>query len=136
MARQTLRNVVTSLESAPADELWTALAYVAGRHVQLEPEERAAALRRAQLLLVSGGDPHRPLELWGRAVSAVAEDLDDPAARAQLADGLAAVADETEGLPAAGEALRLLAGDPELAWQCYACALVAEDLATEDHADT
>jgi len=136
VARRTLRDWIRGLERAPADELWTSLAYVAGQEIELDEAERNAALRRAELLLATGGDPRRPLELWGRAVSAVAADLDAPAARARLADGLAALGDETQGLRAAGEALRLLAADPDLAWQCYACALLAEDLGEDDHADT
>ena len=136
MARQTVRDVVRGLERAPADELWTSLAYVAGQRVELDEAERNAALRRAELLLATGGDPRRPLELWGRAVTAVADELDSAAARSQLADGLAALRDETEGLRAAGEALRILAADLDLAWQCYACALVAEDLSEDDHAET
>ena len=115
MARQTVRDVVRGLERAPVDELWTSLAYVAGQRVEFDEAERNAALRRAELLLATGGDPRRPLELWGRAVTAVADELDSAAARSQLADGLAALRDETEGLRAAGEALRILAADLELA---------------------
>ena len=136
MPRRTVRDHLRRLEPAPAEELWTALAYLAGRRVELDEEKRRAALRRAELLLAAGGNPHRPLELWGRAVSAVAHDLDAPAARAQLTDGLAGLGDETQRLRGASEALRLLVMDAELAWQCFACALVAEDLADEDHADT
>jgi hypothetical protein len=136
MPRSTVRDYIRGLERAPAEEMWTALAYLAGRRLELDEEERRAALRRAELLLAAGGNPHRPLELWGRAVSAVAQDLDAPAARAQLAEGLAALGDQTQGLRGASEALRLLVMDAELAWQCFACALVAEDLSDEDHADT
>ena len=35
-------------------------------------------MRRAELLLAAGGDPRRELELDGRAVTSVADDLDEP----------------------------------------------------------
>ncbi len=111
--------------------MWTALAFLAGRHVELGEDVRNAAVRRAELLLVAGGDPHRQLELFGRAATAVAADLDSPRAREQLAAGLAALDDDTRGLPGAGEALRVLRSDRDLAWQCYAAAVLADALDDE-----
>ena len=64
------------------------LCFLAGRDVELEETELHAAIRRAELLLAAGGDPRRPLELYGRAVTALAADLDDPVSREQLAVGL------------------------------------------------
>ena len=64
------------------------LCFLAGRDVALDAHELGAALRRSELLLAAGGDPRRPLELHGRAVTALAEDLDEPERRAQLAAGL------------------------------------------------
>src|SRR5262245_6928704 len=132
MARRTLRDVIRPLERAPAEEMWTALAFLAGEAVEIDPDERNAAVRRAELLLATGGDPHRPLELYGRAVGAVAADLDRPEARALLADGLAALEAETAGLRGAGEALRLLRADPDLAWQAFAAAILADELSDEN----
>ena len=103
------------------------LCWLAGRAVQVDPNDVRAALRRADLLLAAGGDPRRPLELYGRAVTALATDLDEPSRRADLARGLAALEPELAGLRGAGEALRLLRSDPELAWQVYALALLADD---------
>ncbi len=91
-----------------------------------------SAVRRSELLLAAGGDPRRRLELYGRAVTALAEDLDHPVCREQLAAGLTALTPEAEGLQGAAEALRLLTRDPALAWQSYAMALLAEALAGED----
>jgi hypothetical protein len=132
MPRATLRDWIRTLERAPEEEMWTALAFVAGERVAHDEDDRAAAVRRAELLLAAGGDPHRPLELYGRAVSALAGDLDSPAARASLAAGLAGLEDELAGLRGAGEALRLLRADADLAWQCYAAAVLADELAGDD----
>ena len=116
--------------------MWTALAFVAGRRVELDDDARNAAVRRAELLLAAGGDPHRPLDLYGRAASALAADLDSPEARASLADGLAELEPETRGLRGAGEALRLLRADTDLAWQSYAASVLADELGNEDDASS
>jgi hypothetical protein len=131
MAERTLRDVIRGLERAPEEEMWTALAFLAGRCVELDVEARNAAVRRAELLLAAGGDPHRPLELYGRAASAVASDLDSPEARAALRAGLDALEPDVNGLRGAGEALRLLRADADLAWQCFAAALLADTLGDE-----
>jgi len=130
--RTTLRDWIRTLERAPQEEMWAALAFVAGQRVELDDDSKNAAVRRAELLLAAGGDPHRPLEPFGRAATALAEDLDSPTARAQLAEGLEALGPEVAGLRGAGEALRLLRADAELAWRCYAAALLAEELGDED----
>ena len=132
MPSRALHDWIRALERRPAEDMWTALAYLAGRHVELDTDERNAALRRAELLLAAGGDPHRPLDPFGRAATAVASDLDNPSARAALADGLRELEPELAGLRGAGETLKLLQADPELAWQCYAAALLAEELAGDD----
>ncbi len=129
MRRQSIRNWVRAYERAAPEDQWTLLCFLAGRAVTLDEVEVNAAVRRAELLLATGGDPHRRLELFGRAVTAVAADLDAPAAREQLAEGLRRLEPELAGLRGAGEALRLLGADSDLAWQCFACALLAEELA-------
>jgi len=108
------------------------LCFLAGRRLDLEGAGLHAALRRAELLLAAGGNPRRPLELYGRAVTALAEDLDDPILRSELAAGLASLEPEIDGLRGATEALRLLGRDGDLAWQCYAMSLLAEHLADEE----
>jgi hypothetical protein len=132
MQRRTLRDVIRGLEHAPAEEMWTALAFIAGQQVALDEVVRNAAVRRAELLLAAGGDPHRRLELYGRAAAALAADLDSPAARAALRRGLDGLETETNGLRGAEEALRLLRADPDLAWQCYAAAVLADELSGEE----
>jgi hypothetical protein len=131
LSRSTIRDLIRAVERAEPDEQWVTLCFVAGRGVELDPDEVSASLRRAELLLATGGDPRRKLELYGRAVTAVADDLDSEGARAELRDGLVALQSEVDGLRGASEALRVLARDTDLAWQCFACALVAEELAAE-----
>lgn len=130
--REAVRDWIRSLERAAPEEMWAALCFVAGRDVALEPAERHAALRRAELLLAAGGDPRRTLELYGRAVTAVAADLDAPDHRATLREGLEAMADDVAGLRGASEARRLLLADGDLAWQAFAMSLLAEALAGDD----
>ncbi len=126
-----MRELLERLEGAPADELLTGLAYLAGQTVILDEDELRGATRRSLQLLAAGGDPLRKLELDGRAVTALAADLDRPDARAALAAGLAAVRNGAEGLPAVGEAAQALFADPDLAWRAFACAVLAEQLADE-----
>jgi hypothetical protein len=120
-----VRELLLSLEQADVD-LGPPLAYLAGQGVALVEDELRGPVRRAELLLAAGGDPRRELELDGRAVTALAADLDDPAARAELLRGLERLHGESEGLPAVDAALTRLREEPELAWRCYACALLAE----------
>jgi hypothetical protein len=110
----------------------TSLAFVAGRRVELDADELAAARRRALLVLAAGGDPHRSLRLEDPAVTALARDLETPAARAELALGIADVTRSAEGLPLVRAVLAELAADGDLAWRAYACALLADELADGD----
>ena len=132
MPKNRLRDWVRSTEHASPEEQWALLCFLAGRTVTVDEAELHAALRRAELLLATGGDPRRPLELYGRAVTALADDLDEPALRAELAAGIEALEPEIDGLRGATEALRLLGRDGDLAWQCYAMSLLAEHLADEE----
>ena len=132
MAKKRVRDWVRSTENAPPEEQWALLCFLAGQSVTVDMAELHAALRRSELLLAAGGDPRRPLELYGRAVTALAEDLDDPTLRGELAAGLEALQPEIEGLRGATEAVRLLGRDGDLAWQCYAMSLLAEHLAGEE----
>jgi hypothetical protein len=131
MSHQPARDWLRTVERAEPREQWSLVCFVAGRSVELDAEALNAALRRAELLLATGGDPHRAMELYGRAVTSLARDLDGPAARAQLRAGLQTLQEEVAGMPGAAEAVRLLLGDPDLAWQSFALALLAEELAEE-----
>ncbi|HWG55442.1 MAG TPA: hypothetical protein VNT58_02845 [Gaiellaceae bacterium] len=128
-----MRELLEVLEaSAARDEaLRVPLAYVAGGVVPLDADEKRAAIRRAQLLLAAGGDPRRELEIDGRAVTALAADLDAADARAALRDGLEEALAQAQGLPAVEEALHRLLGEEELAWRSYASAILAEALSDD-----
>jgi hypothetical protein len=80
------------------------------------------------LLLAAGGDPHRELDLDGRAVSALAAELDRPGRRATVSRGLEALRAEAAGLARVSSALDELLLDASLAWRAYTCALLADEL--------
>ena len=113
-------------------DLDVAVAYAAGQAVEIDEAELAAARRRAIFVLAAGGDPHRPLDLGGRAVDTLAADLDDASARGELQAALRAAAANTEGLRRVAEAVHGLLADPERAWRAFACALLAEELSEEE----
>jgi hypothetical protein len=107
------------------------LAAVAGSEIRLDEAEARAAARRAVLLLAAGGDPARGLDLNGRAVVALAADLDDPRRRSALSIGIEALKSDAVGLPHVAEALRGLTGAPDVAWNAFACSILAESLDEE-----
>jgi hypothetical protein len=131
VARDTIRDWVRPLERADPTEQWTMLCFFAGRSVDLDEDELNAAVRRAELLLAAGGDPRRPLDPFGRAATALADDLDTPERREQLQTGLEALRPEIAGLRGAREAVGVLLADPDLAWKAFATSLLAEALAGE-----
>src|SRR4051812_7645769 len=108
------------------------LVYVAGQNVELDEDERHAALRRALLVHASGGGLDRELTLDARAAEVLAADLDSDARRADLGHALAALRDEAARLPTVREALGRLLADSLLAWRIFAVALLAAELAGED----
>lgn len=126
-----MRAVLEQLETGAPAELPALLAFAAGQAIRLDPEELHAALRRSELLLATGGDPRRSFGPEDRAVTALANDLDAPEARAELAAGLERLAGESEGLPVVSTALAGLRADEELAWGCYAWALLADAVSSD-----
>jgi hypothetical protein len=119
--------VLQMLDQAEAD-IRPALALLAAPEPLVEPAELTPAIRRAMLLLAAGGDPHRELELEGRAVTALAAELDRPDRRAEVSRGLDALRDDAAGLDNVSPAIEELLLDAGLAWQAYACALLADQL--------
>jgi len=127
-----MRRALEVLEAGPSDTVLLGLAWLAGQDAGLDEEEVRATLRRAQLLLAAGGDPRREVDLDGRAVASVAADLDDPVARGRFEDALSALATEAEGMASVASALAQLRAQPDLAWRCYAGALLTAAIGGED----
>jgi len=123
-----LGQIEEMLTAGGQDEGIVSLALVAGSEIELPEDELNAALRRSLLLLAAGGDPQRELELHGRAVTALAADLDVPARRRQLAERLATLRPPAAGLSLVEGALARLLADGDLAWQAFACAVLAREL--------
>jgi hypothetical protein len=128
------RSRLEQLETAalPQEELASVLVWLVLGEVPLDEAELKAARRRAMLVLAAGGDPHRELALDDVAVDRLAAELDSPERRAALAGALDGLAAEAEGLPAATGTLAVLRADPALAWQVYALALLADELAEDE----
>jgi hypothetical protein len=103
------------------------LAYAAGIDIDLGADA-PGAIRRAVLLLATGGDPLRGLDLQGRAVTALATDLDAPGNHAALAAGLGELRRTAAGLPNVVAALDRLLADPGLAWRAFVAGVLADSL--------
>ena len=127
--RAYLAELESRLAAGEDVEIEVSLALIAGRDVEVDEDELRGARRRGVQLLAAGGDPRRDLDPDGRAVRAVAADLDQPERRAALRDGLASLKVTVEGLPEMTLRLDRLAADDDLAWRWFACTLLAEDLA-------
>jgi hypothetical protein len=122
-------DVLRMLDEVGADtDVRPALALLAARDLVIEPNELGPALRRAMLLLAAGGDPHRELALDGRAVTALASELDRPERRAEVSRGLEDLHGGAAGLDKVSPALEEMLLDAGLAWRAYACALMADEL--------
>ena len=105
------------------------LASIAGANVSIGEDEQHGAARRALLLLAAGGDPERGLDLNGRAVTALADELRAVDRQLALEEGLINLRLEAEGLPHVSEAVHALADAPDVAWRAYAASVLAEELA-------
>jgi hypothetical protein len=130
--RAFLADLERSLAKQEADEPDAVLALLAGRDVSLEDDELRGARRRAVELLATGGDPRAGLHVEGRAVRALAADIDSPERRQTLAQGLATLQATAQGLPNVLERVSRLSADADLAWRWYACTLLADELMEEE----
>jgi hypothetical protein len=129
--RTFLQGLESRLAAGEEVEVEVPLTLLAGQGVEIGEDELRAARRRAVQLLATGGDPRRELDPEGRAVTALAADLDDPGRRQALATGLASLREGVDGLPAVSERLERLLQDEERAWRWYACTLLGEELVRE-----
>jgi len=109
-------------------EVEVSLVLLAGRGVELEEDELKGARRRAVELLAAGGDPRRDLDPEGRAVTALASDLDTPARRSALEAGLESLRPTVDGLTHVSARLGRLIDDDALAWRWFSCTLLGEVL--------
>jgi hypothetical protein len=123
-----LGQIEEMLAAGGEDEGIVSIALVAGSELELPEDELNGALRRAILLLAAGGDPTRELELHGRAVTALATDLDRPERREELIVRLRMLRSSASGLPLVEGAMTRLLADRDLAWQAFACAVLAHEL--------
>ena len=129
--RVFLEQLERDLTHGEANQPEAVLALIAGREVEVDPGEVHGAQRRGVQLLAAGGDPQRGLELDGRAVLAVAEDLDTEERRRALAAGLASLRDRAAGLPHVLDCIEALTADPEAAWRWFAVTVLAEELSPD-----
>ena|SRR5689334_394556 len=129
--RAFLQQLEERLSGGEPVEAEVSLMLLAGQSVALDEAELRGATRRSIEILAAGGDPRRELDPDGRAVTALAEDLDAPERRAELMEGIASVRDLLDGLPQLTGRLGALAADEALAWRWFACTLLAEELLEE-----
>lgn len=129
--RAFLEQLEQRLVSGEPVEAEVSLMLLAGQAVPVDEDELRGALRRSVELLAVGGDPRRNLDPQGRAVAALADDLDEPGRRAALADGIASLRSLVTNLPELTWRLDALAADDALAWRWFACTLLAEELVEE-----
>jgi hypothetical protein len=104
------------------------LAAAAGEQVHVGEDELHGAARRALLLLTAGGDPERGLDLNGRAVTSLADELRTADRQIVLEQGVADLRLRAQGLPHVSEAVQALTDAPDVAWRAYAASLLAEEL--------
>jgi hypothetical protein len=129
--RAFLQTLESRLAAGEDVEVEVPLSLLAGKDVEIGEDEVRAAMRRAMQLLAAGGDPRRDLDPEGRAVTALAADLDTPARREALIAGLASLQSAVDGLANVSERLKRLLTDDEQAWRWYACTLLGEELVKE-----
>ena len=118
LVRPVMRQIEEMLATGAEVEGLVSLALSAGSDLELPEDELNAAIRRSVLILAAGGDPTRELEPDGRAVTALADDLDTPQRRYELAVRLAALRSPAAGLPLV--ALTRLGADSDRAWRLFA----------------
>jgi hypothetical protein len=128
---QILEHLEPYLRETEPDGAAAMLSLVALDEIGFDPDDLSASVRRALLVLAAGGDLRRELTADDPAVVRLAEDLDDPDRRAELATALQQLRSLSADLPAAAATLDALLADPDRAWQALATAILADEL-TED----
>ena len=123
---QILDHLEPALREATPDAAAAMVALVAIERVRFDVDELAGAVRRALLVLASGGDLRRELSLGDRAVTGLAADIDDPDRRTELEAAFRELRARTDELPAAAAALDALLDDQDRAWRALATAVLAD----------
>ena len=108
-----------------------AIGYAAAASLALDASALAGPIRRSLLLLAAGGDPHRELDPDGRAVRALADELETLVPAPDLDAVLASVHAGAQGLPRLETAAAAIAADPASARRALALALLAAELSDE-----
>ena len=111
-------------------ELHVVLCWLVKDQVAVDETELNGARRRAMFVLAAGGDPHRDLGFDSVAAERLADELDTPERRSQLATAIEGL--PTDELPAVSAAAESLRADQELAWRSFALSLLADELAEDD----
>ena len=127
--RARLEDLERSGLDARSSELLVVLCWLVRDLVAIDEGELNAARRRAMFVLAAGGDPHRDLGLDSIAAERLADEVDTPERRAQLAAAFAEL--PMDDLPAVTAAAESLRADPDLAWRSFALSLLADELADE-----
>jgi hypothetical protein len=125
--RARLEELDRSGLDAGSSELLVVLCWLVREEVAIDEAELNGARRRAMFVLAAGGDPHRDLGFDSVAAERLADELDTPGRRAELAAALGRL--PTEGLPTVSAAAESLRTDADLAWRSYALSLLADELA-------
>ena len=128
-----LRAALEHVEASGPSEADAAAAVAFGVSLSLPLDEAALAgpVRRALLLLATGGDPHRALDVDGRAVRALADELEALVGDDELAAAFGFVHARARGLPRIEAAAAGLAADPGRARSAVALALLGAELADD-----
>jgi hypothetical protein len=127
--RARLEELEGSDLDARSSELQVVLCWLVQGEIPLDDDDVNAARRRAMFVLAAGGDPHRDVGIDSIAAERLADELDTPERRRQLAGALEGL--PANDLPSVTAAVDALRADPELAWRSFALALLADELADE-----
>jgi hypothetical protein len=127
--RARLEELEGSELDSRSSELQVVLCWLVQDDITIDDAELNAARRRAMFVLAAGGDPHRDVGTDSIAAERLADELDTPGRRTQLAAALEEL--PTADLPSLIAAVESLRSDPELAWRSFALSLLADELADE-----
>jgi hypothetical protein len=127
--RARLEELEGSDLDARSSVLQVVLCWLVQGEIPIDDDELNAARRRAMFVLAAGGDPHRDVGADSIAAERLADELDTPERRLQLAGALEGL--PANDLPSVTAAVDALRADPELAWRSFALSLLADELADE-----